>query len=306
MDFSLSTKQQARQALGPFLSGWGIGLPELAERTGLGPRGLSHFSRGVWDRDGSHLSIAHAILDYIAAHPIPQAEGPGALYETAATRDMDKLLAYIARGGWGTLYGPAGAQKTFWLQYRAAELAKKNEENPMVYIRTSPSGMSPSVLLRRIGQALLAPYAQDTDGLRQAVLDTIRRRRSSFVIALDEAQHFYDRIDTIETLREIGDLVGTRAGILVAGNEDVLRLFEPRRRVHFEQWRSRIQQREVRVLGPSHAEARSMILGELPGTSEKRIEALLAGCAVKDPVSKREYINARRLFNTLRDMREPN
>lgn len=176
----------------------------------------------------------------------------------------------------------------------------------MVYIRTSPSGMSPSVLLRRIGQALLAPYAQDTDGLRQAVLDTIRRRRSSFVIALDEAQHFYDRIDTIETLREIGDLVGTRAGILVAGNEDVLRLFEPRRRVHFEQWRSRIQQREVRVLGPSHAEARSMILGELPGTSEKRIEALLAGCAVKDPVSKREYINARRLFNTLRDMREPN
>jgi type II secretory pathway predicted ATPase ExeA len=263
------------------------------------------FSRGeAWDRHGVGLTLAKALLDYIAAHPVPLPEVPGKLYETASTREMDKLLVYIARGRWGTLYGPAGAQKTFLLEYRAAELARRSDENPIVYLRTSPSGMSPTVLLGRIGQAIRAPWARHADGLRRSVLDVIRRRRSSVSIVVDEAQHLYSRIDTIETLRELGDLSGTRLGILVAGNEQVLRLFEPRQNVHFEQWRSRIQQKEVRVLGPSRGEARTMILGELPTASDKHIEALLAGCAVSDPIAKCDYINVRRLFNTLREIRE--
>jgi hypothetical protein len=123
-------------------------------------------------------------------------------------------------------------------------------------------------------------------------------------VALDEAQHLYSRIDTLETLREIGDLAGNRMGILVAGNEQVLELFEPRRKVHFEQWRSRIQQLERYVLGPTRPEARRMILGELPDVGPSKVEAAIEISEVKDPKTHKTYINARRLFNTLRDMRD--
>jgi type II secretory pathway predicted ATPase ExeA len=282
----------------------GFGLRELADRTGIAHRTLLWFLRGAWDRNGIGLTVAQALLDYIAANPVPLPEVPGKLYETAATREMDKLLYYIARGHWGTLYGPAGAQKTFLLEYRAAELARRSDENPIVYIRTTASGMSPTVLLGYIGQALRAPWAQHAHGLLRSVLDVVRRRRSPVAIVIDEAQQLYSRIDTLETLRALGDLAGTRIGILVAGNEQVLRLFEPRKNIHFEQWRSRIDQKEVRVLGPSGVEARSMVLGEIPTASDRQIEAILAGCAVKDPISKHDYINVRRLFNALREIRE--
>jgi hypothetical protein len=142
------------------------------------------------------------------------------------------------------------------------------------------------------------------DAVRQSLLYVLRRRKAGVAVALDEAQHLYSRIDTLETLREIGDLAGNRMGILVAGNEQVLDLFEPRRKVHFEQWRSRIQQLEECVFGPARAEARRMILGELPGTSSSQVEATIDGCEVKDPETHKPYVNARRLFNTLRDMRD--
>lgn len=300
-------RQEARQALHVYMSRAGLGLRAVADRIGCAHYTLRQFSSGShYGNMGDVVgrSLGHAVLDYIAAHPAPMPELPGRLYETAATREMDRMLSYIGRGRWGTLYGPAGAQKTFLLEYRAAEAARRETEQRIVYIRTSPSGMSPTVLLRRIAQALAAPYAQYCDEIRQSVIESLRLHSSCVALILDEAQHLYSRIDTLETLRELGDVARAKVGILVAGNEQVLRLFEARRSIHFEQWRSRIQQRELRVLGPSREEARTMILGEIPGMRAKQIEALLAGCAVNDPVTRREYINARRLFNTLRDIGE--
>jgi hypothetical protein len=81
-------------------------------------------------------------------------------------------------------------------------------------------------------------------------------------------------------------------------------LFEARRKVHFEQWRSRIQQLEECVLGPARAEARRMILGELAGIGSSQVEAIIDGCEVKDPKTHKAYVNVRRLFNTLRDLRD--
>jgi type II secretory pathway predicted ATPase ExeA len=290
-----------RKALLSYMSGSGLGLRELAERVGLPYRTMFQLSRGSWISN----EASQAVVAYLKANPVPLPRVPGKLYETAATREMDRLLAYINRGRWGTLYGPAGAQKTFLLEYRTAEAARKKDElNLIVYIRTSPSGMSPTVLMSRIGQALGATAGQCVDQLRRSVLDTLRKRMCSVALVLDEAQHLYSRIDTIETLREFGDLTGPQVGILVAGNEDVLRLFEPRGHMHFEQWRSRVQQHTRRVLGPSREEARTMVLGEMPGASEKAIEKILDGCTVNDPLSKRKYVNVRRLFHTLRDIGE--
>jgi hypothetical protein len=47
-----------------------------------------------------------------------------------------------------------------------------------------------------------------------------------------------------------------------------------------------------------------MILGELPGTGPRQVEAIIDGCEVKDPKTHKAYVNARRLFNTLRDLRD--
>ncbi len=160
------------------------------------------------------------------------------------------------------------------------------------------------MLLGRISQALGVPYSYSVDDIRQNLLHALRQRKSPVAVALNEAQHLFSRVDTLETLREIGDLARVRMGILVAGNEAVLRLFDPRRNVHFEQWRSRIQQLEECVLGPSRAEGRQMVLGELPGLSPGKVEAVLDSCEVKDPESRKTYVNARRLFNTLRDVRD--
>ena len=58
------------------------------------------------------------------------------------------------------------------------------------------------------------------------------------------------------------------------------------------------------MLGPARPEARRMSLGELPGIGSGHVEASIDGCQVKDPKTGKTYVNARRLFNTLRDMRD--
>lgn len=294
-------RESARQALHLYMARTGLGLPALAERTGFALHSLRQFSSLGRYGDGEGEHTAAQLMAFFAANPAPLPELPGRLYETQSTREMDRLLRYVARGRWGTLYGPAGAQKSFLLEYRAAQAAQREQTN-LICLRTSPAGMSPNVLLRRIGAALAAPYAQYLDGIRQAVLYKLRQRRGTVSIVLDEAQHLYSRIDTLETLRELGDVAGARVGILLAGNERVLDLFEPRRHIHFEQWRSRIEQEQVRVLGPSREEGRRIVPAERPGMSGDQVEAILEGCMVADPVSKRKYVNARRLFNTLRDL----
>jgi hypothetical protein len=227
------------------------------------------------------------------------------------------LLAHVRAGGWGVLYGPSGAQKSFLLEYRAAEAAREPEPS-LVYIRTSPSGMTPTVLLRRIAAALGAPYAHYLDGVRQQVLYTIQRRKTSLALVLDEADALYRWVDTLETLREIGDLArarlgrpgpapyGARAGvgILVAGNERVMQIFENRRGVYFEKWRGRIEQQEVRVTGPSVEEAERILRGELGELKKTTVASIVEGCTVHDPISKKEYVNAHRLFNAIREIQK--
>lgn len=216
---------------------------------------------------------------------------------------MDCLLGKVSRGGWATLYGPDGAQNTFLLRYRGVEAARETE--PWLALVEADYGMSPRALLARIAQAIAAPYAQTSEPLRRAILGTLRGRKAPLAVAIDEAQLLYKRIDTLEMLRRLGDAAGGRMGILVAGNEQVKKtLFEPRRSTYFEQWRSRIEQIEIQVLGPTRGEARAMLEGELGNlATEKRVEFVLGRCEVTDPISGRKYSNARRLSHCIRDMR---
>lgn len=292
------TRENVRQDLRIYMSKTGWGISELAFRSGYAPRTILQFMSSARYGDAQGQSAARRLAQFMRENPAELPEFPGTLYVTEATRTMDRLIAHAIGGGWGIVYGPAGAQKTFLLEYRAAEAARR-EECEMVLIGADPA-LSPRGLLGRIARGIAAPYTQQIETLREAILYTLRRRKRPVAIVVDEAQLLYPRIDTLETLRRLGDRARDRMGILVAGNEQVLHLFEPRRKVYFEQWRSRIEQEEAHVYGPNVSEARNILSAEIPGIKSAAAEEIIAQTTVSDPLSRRKYVNARRLFNTVR------
>jgi DNA transposition AAA+ family ATPase len=301
-----AVRAEGRQALHLYMSRTGLSLSDLASRMGYAHRTLVQFSSGARYGDGEGEQTAARIQAWIEDHPAPLPEFPGRLYPTEATKEMDALLTDVRQGAWGVLYGPSGAQKSFLLEYRAAEAAREDEPS-LVYIRTSPSGMTATVLLRRIAAAIGAPYAQQLDGMRQQILHTIQRRRASLALVMDEADALYHWVETLETLREIGDRARVRpgqagVGILVAGNERVMQIFDNRRGVYFEKWRARIEQQELRVTGPAADEAEMILRGELGEVKKATSAHVVECCTVQDPVSHKSYVNAHRLFNTIRNM----
>jgi DNA transposition AAA+ family ATPase len=300
-----AVREEARQALRIHMSRSQASLSEIASDMGFAHRTMIQFVSGARFGAGGGEPIGRQVLAWLAANRPPAPELPGRLYETEATRQMDELLEHAREGGWGVLYGPSGAQKSFLLEYRGAEAAREAEPR-IIYVRCSPSGMTPNVLLRRIAGALGASYAQSTEGLRQQILTSIRRRRTSVGLVIDEADGLYRWVETLETLREMGDLArAVRSkpglGILIAGNERVMEIFRDRPGVYLEKWRGRVQQDELRVVGPSLEEGRAMMLAELGPLTDKFIATILAGCTVKDPVSGKDYVTAHRLFNAIRE-----
>jgi type II secretory pathway predicted ATPase ExeA len=299
----IELRQRARQELRVYMSRTGLGLREIADDIGYAHRTLLQFASGARFglNDLAGKTTGERVLAWMAQNPAPLPDFPGKLYETAATRQMDSILADIREGAWGTLYGPAGAQKTFFLRYRYAEAARDPETD--LALVECDYAMSPRLLLARIGQIIAAPFAYGIEPLRRAIMATLRKRQRPLALALDEAQLLYKRFDTLETLRRLGDAAGPRLGILIAGNEQVTHLFDTRPAAYMEQWRSRIDQIDVRVLGPTTVEARRILAEEIPSLKDRAAELIIEGATVNDPISKKPYVNARRLFYAIRDFR---
>lgn len=304
------TRDEARSEFRAYLTKSGMTIAQLAEEIGYSYRTLLQWASqarfGTAKPEGDETSSR--VLAWLRANPLPAPELPGKLYETRATREMDQILRAVANGAWGILYGPSGSQKTFLLEYRAAEAARESEPR-IIYLRCSASGMTPSVFLRRVAAGLGAAYGATCEALRRSILIALRRRRASLALVLDEADHLYRQLDTLETLRELGDLARARPGrpglgILIAGNERVWQIFENRRSVYLEKWRARIEDEKARVIGPSQQEAAAMLAGELGALKAQTIEAILRPPVVtEDPESRRTYVNAHRLFRVIAKMR---
>jgi hypothetical protein len=280
-------------------------LHRIADLTGFAHRSLIQFASGARYGAGDGADTAAALKSFMDVHPWQPPDLPGHLYETAATREMDELIAYCRKGRWATLYGPAGGQKSFLLEYRAAEAAREAE--PRLVWVPIPGRMTPAGILRKISRAVSAPYAQSADALRENIIYTVKARRSPLVLALDEMDLIEKDMDTLEAVRRLGDLLRGKLGLIVAGNEQIITLFKPRQGRYFEQWRSRIEQRELRVLGPTREEARGMVIAELGEAKDAQVAGLLDDCTVTDPLSRKKYISARRMFfaiDNIRDLRE--
>ena len=294
-------RQTARQALRVYMSRTGLALNQIADLTGFSHRTLLQFSSSATfgTSDGRHT--AQVLIKFMEAHPPAPIQAPGKLYETECTRAIRAMVKYVATGRWGILYGPAGSQKSFGLECVAAETAD-SPEPAAVYVECSPR-LTPSGLLRRISMCLGTPFANAREVMLQALLFATRQRRTPLALMIDEAQHLYRAVDTLETVRDFGDKARGRVGILMAGNEDVLRLFEPRRGIFFEQWRSRIEQKTVRLTGLTGPECRQIVASELGQLKPETVEMIL-GKPVVDPETRRHYYSARRLFHAIRDFRD--
>jgi type II secretory pathway predicted ATPase ExeA len=297
----MTLREEARQALHVYQSQTGLSLLEISNRTGYAYHSVRQFSSGGRYGVGEGEYTAKALMDFFAANPPARPVVVGTFYETECTRAIDRLLAYVAGGRNGMLYGPAGAQKSETLKRRA--LAAWGDAEPWcVYVECSPR-MTPLALLRRVAAVIGAPYSQYQEGMIQAVQATLRRRRTPAVLMIDEAQKLCRAIDTFEMVRDIGDKAQGKAGILIAGNEGVFDLFKPRPGMYMEQWKSRIERKRVRVLGLSEAEAREIVRAELGTLKPESVQTLL-GKPVLDPETEKTYISARRLFNAIDDYRE--
>lgn len=297
-------REEARKELRIYQSRTGLSLRAIAARTNFSWYSMRHLAAGVdYGKDGE--GIAQAVLDLIQMAPPTTLQIPGRLYQTAATRVMDALLRECREGCWGTLYGPAGTQKSYLLEYRAAEAARDPE--PWMVVVDVPGPLTPCMILTRIATALGAPYAQSSEGLRTSIQYHVRARKTPLVLVFDEAQLLYKSVDALESLRRLADSlpVRNRRGgleLLMVGNEQILHLFDERRGNYFEQWRSRIEQRSRCVSGPSKVEAREMVRGELGDIPLEAAETIVNESVVKDPVEGNKYVSVRKLFNSLRDI----
>lgn len=296
------TREEIRKELRIYMSQTGMDLHRIADQAGFAHRSLIQFISEANYGAGTGNDTAAALKRFMDANPWEPPELPGHLYETAATRDMDDLISYCRRGRWATLYGPAGAQKSFLLEYRAAEAAREAE--PGLLWLPVPGRMTSAGILRQISMAISAPYAQSSEGNRQNIIATVRRRKTSVVLALDEMDLMEKDIDTLETVRRLGDLLHGKLGLIVAGNDQILNLFKPRLGRYFEQWRSRIEHRELRVLGPTRDEARQMVMAELCEAKDTQVSTMLDECTVTDPQSRKQYISARRMFHRIESILE--
>ena len=190
------------------------------------------------------------------------------------------------------------------LQHLVAELNRKelarNGAGRRAYYVYCPAKITRLNLVKLIAQAAGSPSTGDCQRvIRNLRFDLARRR---VVFALDEAQHL--DVDSIETVRELLDLP-PHFGLLFAGSHELERMF----RLHaleLEQWNSRLHAGK-RLPGISEKEAGDIARAEL-GTSfsDVKIEKLIKASRVEALASdgRQTYISARRLFWTIRDLKE--
>ena len=304
----LQTREQVRAGLRVYMSKTGLSLEDIAGRTGYVRQTLQQFvSRAKFGTSSETGETAQRLAAFMEDNPAELPAFPGKIYETEGTRQMRELIDEAREAVWGTLYAPYGAQKTFLFETVHAESARA--EKPWFALVEAVERMTPRKLLSEISRSIAAPFAQYTQQLRDSVLYEIKRRKEPLVIVIDEAQLLYPMIDTLECLRRLGDLSRGRVGVIVAGNEQVMNLFEARRRTSMGQWRSRVEQRRLRVFGPSPDECREIAMREFEGRlNQKVIDFLIGKSMDKDPLpgpkgETYEYVNLRRMFNAMRDYR---
>ncbi len=116
MDTSSQIRQEARQKLCVYMSRTGATLHSISFSLGENYQTLRQFSSGArfGNRDGLGERMARRVLKWLDDNPAALPELPGKLYESHATRTMDKMLdPYSARALGNALRSRRRAENLF-------------------------------------------------------------------------------------------------------------------------------------------------------------------------------------------------
>lgn len=294
-------RDEAREDLRNYMARQALTLGEIADRMGMARRSLLQFYSTARYGDGNGTQTAERIRRFIKDNPPEAPESPGLLHQTENVRIIDEVIAKVQRGRWGLIYGPPGTQKSFVFEYRMAEAWKKSLEPGVVWIHAQEA-MCPQAMLQEIAFGVGAYAGISRHAILRSIIYTLRRRRKPVALIIDEAQKLMRRPDTLETLRDVGDL--GKIGLLIAGHDDVEELFRPRRHNQFAQWRSRVEQIRRRLPGLSNGEAKKILRAELGQIPERAVESAINRSMERDIRHGKDYISARRLFLAVRDVKD--
>jgi DNA transposition AAA+ family ATPase len=305
----MTAREEMRQSVTAYMGRTGLSLGELAARIGYSRNSLLQLNSEAKYGTSDGETAARTVLEFLKTNPPEAPALPGTLHLTRNVRTIDQMISEAKRGTWVILYGPPGTQKSFVFEYRQAESMAASLEPGVAYIYASMN-MAPLSLLREIAMALGAYLGRDRSITMRNILYTLRRRKTPVALVIDEAQHLAKRLDTLEILREVGDR--GRIGLLLAGHDNVLDLFEMRgSRGQLEQWRSRVEQKKRRLPGLSEDEAENIVRAELGSLPALVLKDAVDGATVTDeraPVmpgrQRPTYVSARRLFNSIRDFKQ--
>jgi type II secretory pathway predicted ATPase ExeA len=275
-----------------------MSLGEIAVLMGLKRQTLLQFhSHSTYGTSNGDV-LGKAILAFIAQNPPePPVRVSGKLYTTRNVRLILAMVEDVKSGAWGMLYGAPGTQKTETFKHLMLDSYMQNREPDVIWVQCEQR-MAPMALLEEIGIGLGAYLKNDRHRMIRSIGYAIRRRKRPVALVIDEAQKLMGAIDTIETLRDVGDKCDV--GLLIAGHDDVEHLFDPRPNNQFAQWTSRVRQIRRSLEGISRDEAAEMITGELGALPAAAIERLLKGAYELDQTKKKEYLSVRLLFNSIK------
>ena len=305
LSLSLPESKAVREELQDYLDRSGLQPGDFARRIHYAEPSIRHFLSGTYEKiAGNDTALRKAALDFMTAHPVGAVEETqGKLYET----DNVKLLRryfYEALDKGRAVYveGDPGTQKSFVLQRLVAELNRneliKNGHGRRAYYVYCPQSVRRTQLLKLVAQACGGSSTGDVPRIIRNLRFDFRSRR--VLLVFDEAQHL--DVDCLETLRELHDLP-PHFGLLFAGSHQLERMFA-RHALELEQWNSRFHAGK-RLPGIGEDEAERIIRAELGARANAKVVAtLVKGARARALAStgEHEYISARRLFNSLREL----
>lgn len=305
---NLPQSNRVRKEVEGYLARTGLECSDLAVRIGYSPVSLRKFMSDTYAAVASNdAPLRKALLDFMSLYPIAAGDTvDGRLYETANVRLLRKYFhEALNRGRAYYVEGDPGTQKSFVLQHLVSELnraeAPRNGHARRAYYIYCSQGVRPTQLLKAVAEACGTLATGDTRRIIRNLRFDFRSRRALFIF--DEAQHL--DVSCLETLRELLDRP-PYFGLLFAGSHQLERMFV-RHSLELEQWNSRFNAGK-RLPGISEDEAAQIVRSELGEQAKPAlVERVLKGARAKALSSdgQHEYISARRLFNTIRDLKEP-
>ena len=304
---NLPESNDVRRELQDYLARTGLNAVDFARRINYSSESLHSFINGRYHRQAaSDAALRAAILNFIHAHPVAvQDEAMGPLYETSNTRLLRKYFRQALEKHRAIyVHGAPGSQKTFVLQNLVAELNRteipKNGHGRRAFYVYCRQDIRPTDLMKRIAESAGSLTIGSTDRILRNLRFDWRGR--DVLLVLDEAQHL--SVDCFETVRELLDRP-PYCGLLFAGSHQLQSTFTLNA-MQLEQWNSRFHFGEA-LPGISDNEAEDILRAELGDHASKgAIEKLVRSARAKDLRNSgaHEYISARRLFWSIRDLKE--